>query len=479
MKTRKYIAPRMSAPDALAAKPALVKKWMVRTSSTKERPEGMTNAECAFDIQRRSVENSSRRAREARLKEKRAAAAAAKQVTLMERAAAMAAPLRLCIRNPPHLFRFSASCHDFNPLCGFNPNTFAAPNTFTTGDLHMLAGSLELQRSLYSGGVPPPHPDYQQFTASSSAQAPFGAMPGDAIVEDMIIDSTNGQPSFTQQEAEAYVEDEKEGDDVGWENEVYTFTEAHKEIAPAIVDPKGKKKKAVITSCVTTVGADQKTKAGRRGPKWSSREDECLTKAWKTVSIDPFTGSNQNAESYWKRVKAAFDERWLLDPYFKALTTDRNVSPLAHDAAHLQQVARHCGGDARHDHRLPRGQRHIEFKFVHVFARIETCDKWTEVRTALARANVPFDPNATATPVVVGRPVGNKKAKTMRDAAMAIEMLHSSISACIADAATHAATRAEQAAKMEEVASVMERQDDVYVCFYSCRQCWASKSRGL
>jgi hypothetical protein len=46
--------------------------------------------------------------------------------------------------------------------------------------------------------------------------------------------------------------------------------------------------------------------------------------------LDVSTGANQNAESYWKRVKAAFDECRLLDPYFKAMTTDRNVSAISH-----------------------------------------------------------------------------------------------------------------------------------------------------
>jgi hypothetical protein len=96
-----------------------------------------------------------------------------------------------------------------------------------------------------------------------------------------------------------------------------------------------------------------------------------------------------------------------------------------------------------------------EFKFIHVFTRFETCDKWTEVRTALAKANTPFDPNVEPTPAVVCRPVGNKKSKAMRDAAPAIEKLHSSILVCIADAAAHAATWADQAAKMEEVVSVI------------------------
>jgi hypothetical protein len=104
---------------------------------------------------------------------------------------------------------------------------------------------------------------------------------------------------------------------------VYTYVEAPEEIAPVVADPKGKKKKV-------STAADPKKKAGGRGPMWNLREDECLAEAWKTVSIDPFTGANQNAESYWKRVKAAFDERRLLDPYFKALTVDRNVSAMSH-----------------------------------------------------------------------------------------------------------------------------------------------------
>jgi hypothetical protein len=63
----------------------------------------------------------------------------------------------------------------------------------------------------------------------------------------------------------------------------------------------------------------------------------------------------------------------------------------------------------------------VYFKFIHVKAAT-------------------FDPSATATLAAVGRPVGNKKAKAMRDAASASEKLHSSILACIVDAAAHAAT---------------------------------------
>jgi hypothetical protein len=97
-----------------------------------------------------------------------------------------------------------------------------------------------------------------------------------------------------------------------------------------VADLKGKKKKA-------TAAMGMK-KASGRGPKWSSREDECLAETWKMVIIDPFTGTNKNLECYWKRVKEAFDERWLLDPYFKNLRHGRNDSGISHRWAMIQHA---------------------------------------------------------------------------------------------------------------------------------------------
>ena len=56
----------------------------------------------------------------------------------------------------------------------------------------------------------------------------------------------------------------------------------------------------------------KKKRAARSGEpriKWTSKEEECLTEAWKVVCLDPTTGANQSLETYWDRIKAEFDER--------------------------------------------------------------------------------------------------------------------------------------------------------------------------
>ena len=63
--------------------------------------------------------------------------------------------------------------------------------------------------------------------------------------------------------------------------------------------------------------------------KWTAKEDECLAEAWKMVSLEPITGSNQSGDTYWNRVKAAFDERKMVDPKFNTTYMDHGAKAMA------------------------------------------------------------------------------------------------------------------------------------------------------
>ena len=84
--------------------------------------------------------------------------------------------------------------------------------------------------------------------------------------------------------ATAYMEDELDNA----EEEVEEDEQAEAEPEPA---QKGRKKKRAPNA-----------RPGEPRVKWTSKEDECLAEclaeAWKTVSIDPIIGSNQNADTY-------------------------------------------------------------------------------------------------------------------------------------------------------------------------------------
>ena len=70
--------------------------------------------------------------------------------------------------------------------------------------------------------------------------------------------------------------------------------------------------------------------------KWTAKEDECLAESWKMVSLDPITGSNQNSDTYWKRIKAAFDERKMVDHKFKDVYMEHSVKAMSNHWAAVQ-----------------------------------------------------------------------------------------------------------------------------------------------
>jgi hypothetical protein len=147
----------------------------------------------------------------------------------------------------------------------------------------------------------------------------FGGIGGKDAMHDIINDGLMIDKAYTQEEGGEEEGDGYEEKEVAEEGGEYEEEEDEPVVAttpaPAM---KGKKKAA------------PKKGEGSRGPKWRSLEDECIAEAWKTVSIDPIFGANQNSDKYWERVKVSFDERKLRDPVFNKVHMDRNPSRMSH-----------------------------------------------------------------------------------------------------------------------------------------------------
>jgi hypothetical protein len=83
------------------------------------------------------------------------------------------------------------------------------------------------------------------------------------------------------------------------------------------------------------------------------------------------------------------------------------------------------------------------FKYLNVFARIENCEKWADVRRNLAKnKDEQYNPDAPAPAASAGRPeLGQKKLKELKKAGHPTKRLQASFDKCWADARAHAAAR--------------------------------------
>ena len=85
-----------------------------------------------------------------------------------------------------------------------------------------------------------------------------------------------------------------------------------------------------------------------------------------------------------------------------------------------------------------------DFKYLHVFKRIDKCEKWAGVRRTLAKAKETYKPDAPTPGAADGRPDGNKGAKKAKHTESATTRVQESIEHSIADAQTQAAQREEK-----------------------------------
>ncbi|CAM0870831.1 unnamed protein product [Alopecurus aequalis] len=472
-KPAQYKAPRA------AADRAAVKK-VRKPRAPMPRPAGFTNAEWKADVERRSVVSSGR-AKRGEAKKKRDAAAEEEEASRAIMANDRQQP------RPPHASQYaqgvwvasqqsvvSPAPTSFSPLVwnyssspdyadgdalgGFNPNTAfqaRAPPRFAIDPRAPPAFAIDPRG-------PPPFcpPRGPAFTAdlnspyryspaySSSPTLHRGALP--------FGPGSSSTPSFSA-----------------------TDSEMDNMIA--------NRSATAAASEVFYVGSVAGKRKKRRAPtapkqtephlKWTLKEDKCLAEAWKTISIDAITGANQNSDNYWRRVKTAFDERKLVDPEFAGVHTEHGEKAMANHWAVIQkacnkwhsiqkEVVTRPESGANIERQMVRmfemyrdNNEQAEFKFLNVFTRIESCEKWIECRQALAKnKEAVYNPDAPVAGAAEGRPIGNKKAKAARDMAPAAERLQSSIDQCIADTKSHAVVREEKSEA--RWSALMKKKDD-------------------
>lgn len=286
----------------------------------------MTNAEWKADVERQEAVTADRRNRAKKAREKAAYVAAA---VAAERVAEQAEVARAAMANPPdgHPYAawsqqsvgspagFSSSPHPWSTLLpgyadgdahgGFNPNiTFPHGRRSQRTPSPAFAG---LQYPPYTYSPPdyaasPTPPLRRGLYSQASSMSHLGdADTTEADMDDIIatgLAAAAASPGFTTQDGSIDLAD-MDGEEEPEEEE-----EEVEEPAPTKKGKKKKKKKMAA-------------KSGEPRIKWASKEEECLAEAWKVVYLDPVTSTNQSIETYWDRIKAEFDERKLVDPYFK------------------------------------------------------------------------------------------------------------------------------------------------------------------
>ncbi|KAE8802914.1 putative methionyl-tRNA synthetase [Hordeum vulgare] len=192
--------------------------------------------------------------------------------------------------------------------------------------------------------------------------------------------------------------------------------------------------------------------------KWTSKEDECLAEAWKTVSIDPIINANQNTNTSWWIIKTAFDEHKLVDPDFANIHMACSEKAMVNSWSTIQTACNKWHGIVEEVAARPKSGANVEglmiwmfamyrvdnedqeFWFLHVFSRIKSCEKWREVRLALDKAKGTYNPYGTKKGTY--NPFGSLPTRPSGRSAPA-ERLQALIEQCIADTKS-------SVAKMEE-----------------------------
>jgi hypothetical protein len=275
------------------------------------RPPGVSKAEWRADVQRREAVTADRRNRLIAKRARDTAAAAAAEASragMMNlppdhcpqaawgSQASVASPVNLSPPPPQWGYTPSPGYSDGDAHGGFNPNiTFphgapprASPSTPTSAlpPPHSPPASTpstatrrrRTQPRLRRGALPFAHDSEPQFSNTDATDADM-----DEIITSGSVAAVSC-PGFHAQDDTMDADMDDELDDAEEEGKEDEQAEEEAEPAPTT---KGRKRKRAANA-----------RPGEPRVKRTSKEDECLAEAWKTVSIDLITGTNQNTDMY-------------------------------------------------------------------------------------------------------------------------------------------------------------------------------------
>nr|XP_020168324.1 uncharacterized protein LOC109753808 [Aegilops tauschii subsp. strangulata] len=302
----------------------------------------------------------------------------------------------------------------------YPPYTYSSPAYASSPTPPLCRGALPFSQgsSSHLGDTDTTEADMDNIITTDSAAA--AASPGFTAQDDTmdLNGDMDGELDYGKEEPEEEEEEEEE-----------------EESAPALMRKRKKNKRAVRT--------------GEPRIKWASKEDECLAEAWKVVCLDPITGTNRSIDTYWDRIKAEFDERKLVDPTSKASTCSAGRKQWRTIGGSSKWRATNGMGSSRRSWLARRAApasriSDQDFKYLHVFKRIQKCEKWADTRRTLAKAKETYKPDMPTPGASDGRPDGNKGAKKGKHAESATARVQESIEHCLVDAKTRATQREEK-----------------------------------
>jgi hypothetical protein len=279
----------------------------------------MTNTAWAADVEHRQTKTRGRTEREKKLAMKRAAAAD-EQARLVSMAI-----------SEPRVGQFPGPW----PTQG----TVGSPSTYSSVSSPMFHETYVLGLSSFTPSPPKYDAVMHEGISPALRRGPLSFSHGmpplnDGVMHDMITLGSMAAASspgfFTQEEAratEAVAMAARGGiDDHGFEDGTKYVDEEEEEQADL-----DKEENAPESTSMLKGRKKRKKNSPPTEPwmKWTGKEEECLAKAWKTVSMIGITDTNQNFDTYWQRVKLAFDERKIIDPYFNKMVKIRGEKAMA------------------------------------------------------------------------------------------------------------------------------------------------------